>query len=120
MFLFQTDTHKEDQIEKIEIPPKDPDLKEDSLSLLEDEFLPEVKDGGDPLIQEFDDSLSLDKQSIEIVSDNLLEDADLDAVANCKEGKRPTRTIRVLGESASSGSSTPSATPSPCGSRTNR
>ena len=90
---------------------------EDSLSLLEDEFLPEAKEE-DPLIEAFDDSLSIEKQSIELVSDNLLEDGDLDT-PNSSEVKK-TRTIRVLGESASSGSSTPSATPSPCNSRTNR
>ena len=85
---------------------------------MDDEFLHESKEE-DQFVKEFDDSLSLGNQSLELVSDNLLEDTDM-ATPNSTEVKKP-RTIRVVGESASSESSTtPSATPSPCGSRTNR
>ena len=113
----------EEQIKKDLIDEKP---AEDSLSLLDDEFISEIiEEEADPLIEEFDDSLSIDKQSIDLqVSDSLLEDdaiADLEAKsdpANVSPSKK-NRTIRVLGESASSGSSTPSATPSPGGSRTN-
>ena len=96
------------------------------MSLLDDEFISEIIDEeADPLIEEFDDSLSIDKQSIDLqVSDSLLEDdaiADLEAKSDpgTVSPSKKNRTIRVLGESASSGSSTPSATPSPGGSRTN-
>ena len=59
--------------------------------------------------------------TIELVSDNLLEEAEVDQppVPTAEDATRSMtlRAIRVLGESASSGSSTPSGA-SPSGSRT--
>ena len=107
---------------------------------MDDEFLHESKEE-DQFIKEFDDSLSLGNQSLELVSDNLLEgnnilisrflfffisqifltDTEMATPNSITTEVKKPRTIRVVGECASSESSTtPSATPSPCGSRTNR